>query len=336
MKTIKEGFLLKIASFLLVTVPIVVLLSAGAARAEFPEKPITMLIAFDPGSGTDIIARMIAVGAEKELGQRIVPENRAGAAGTVALAILANAKPDGYTICCSPSDGVVYVPLVQKVTYKPLKSLTPVIGIALAANTALIVRPDSPWKTAQEFIDYAKKNPGKIKYSSSGVGTGMHVAMEYIAAKEKIKWVHIPYKGTAQARTALVGGHVDACSAGAEFAAFAKQGQVRVLATHGATRSPEFPDVPTLKELGYDFVKETIHSIFGPAGLAPDVLKKLETAFTKAMETPEFKATIEKLDCSKAYYNAKDYDRYLKELWPRAEKVFKDAGIIKEPATQPY
>jgi len=336
MKTMKKNSLAKIASFLPVAVPLAVLLLAGAARAEFPEKPITMLIAFDPGSGTDIIARMIAMSAEKELGQRIAPENRAGAAGTVALALLANAKPDGYTICCAPSDSVVYTPLVQKVTFKPLTSFTPIIGIALAANTALIVRPDSPWKTAQEFIGYAKKNPGKIKYSSSGVGTGMHVAMEYIAAKENIKWVHIPYKGTAQARIALVGGHVDACSAGAEFAQFALQGQVRVLATHGATRSPEFPDVPTLKELGYDFVKETIFALFAPAGLAPDVLKKLETAFTKAMEAPEFKATIEKLDCTKAYYNAKDYDRYLKELWPRAEKVFKEARVIKEPATQPY
>ena len=137
----------------------------------------------------------------------------------------------------------------------------------------MIVKPDAPWKNFQEFVDYAKKNPRKIKYSTSGVGTGMHLAMEYIANKDGIQWIHIPYKSAAAARMALMGGHVDACSAGAEFVPFAKQGMVRVLATHGEKRSPAFPDVPTLKELGYDFVKETVFAMMGPAPLPPDVLK---------------------------------------------------------------
>ncbi len=164
----------------------------------------------------------------------------------------------------------------------------------------------------------------------------MHLAMEYIAAKDGIQWIHVPYKSAAAARTALMGGHVDACSAGAEFVPFGKQGVVRVLATHGEKRSPAFPDVPTLKELGYDFVKETIFGMAGPAPLPPDVLKRLEAGLTKGMETPEFSAVREKLDCLPAYYNAASFDSYLKDLWVRTEKMFKDAGIIKEPATQPY
>jgi len=306
------------------------------SRSEYPDRPVTVLVSHDPGSTSDLIARAVPIGAEKALGTRLVIENRGGGGGTVAMAVLANAKPDGYTVCVAPSDVVVHNALMLKVPYQPLKSFTPIIGMSAAGNTALIVNTDAPWKTFQEFVEYAKKNPGKIKYSSPGVGTAMHAAMEYVGKKEGIKWTHIPYKSASQARTAMMGGHVEACSAGAEFAPFARDGLVRVLVTHGEKRSPQFPNVPTLKELGYDFTKETIHSVFGPANLPPEILHKLETAFTKGTETPEFKALIEKIDCTPAYFNSKDLDRYLKDLWVRTEKMFKDAGIIKEAATQPY
>ncbi|HVN25667.1 MAG TPA: tripartite tricarboxylate transporter substrate binding protein, partial [Syntrophorhabdales bacterium] len=299
-------------------------------------KPITMLISFDPGSTTDILGRAIGMTSERYLNTHFIYENRGGGGGTVALGVLSAAKPDGYTISVIPSDSVVYTPLMQKVPFKPLKSFTPIIGFSAAPHTALIVRPDAPWKSFRELVDYAKKNPRKIHYSSAGVGTGMHLAMEYVGNKEGIQWVHIPYKSAAAARTALMGGHVEACSAGAEFVPFARQGLVRVLVTHGEKRSPAFPDVPTMKELGYDFVKETIHSVVGPASLPPDVLKRLETGLTKGAETPEFIAIRDKLDCLPGYMNSADYDRYLKDLWVRTEKTFKDAGIIKEPATQPY
>ena len=225
---------------------------------------------------------------------------------------------------------------MQKVTYKPLKSFTPIVGLAAAEHTALLVKSDAPWKTFPEFMDYAKKNPGKIKYSSSGVGTGMHVVMEYIASKEGVKWVHVPYKGSPASRAALLGGHVHACSSGIDWPPFVQSGELRVLATHGHTRSPHFPNVPTMKELGYDVTNETIHGIFGPAGLPPDVVAKLEAAFAKGMETPEFKTTREKLYLSPVSYNSKQFEQHLKEYWAKEEKMLKDVGVIKEPATQPY
>ena len=135
---------------------------------------------------------------------------------------------------------------------------------------------------------------------------------------------------------ALVGGHVDACSAGVGYAPLAADGQIRVFVTHGKNRSPQFPNVPTLKELGYDFAKETIHSIVGPTRLSPETLTKLEMGFSKAMETPEFKNTLQKLDCTVANYPSKEFGPYLKDLWVRSEKMFKEAGLITEPATQPY
>ncbi len=321
---------------IIVFVPIHMLTLAEVARSEYPEKAISILVGFDPGSPSDLIGRVVSIGAEKDLGQPIVFENKSGAGGSLALAMVANAKPDGYTLCCTPSDAIIYTPQLQKVPFKPLKSFTPIIGIAAAQHTALLVKSDAPWKTFDEFLSYAKRNPGKIKYSSTGVGTSMHVIMEYIAYKEGIKWVHVPYKGTPPARTALLGGHVDACSGGVDWPPFVRSGQLRVLVTYGEQRSPHFPDVPSLKEYGYDFKKGTIHSILGPAGLPPNVLKKLETAFARGRETHEFKTAVEKLYLSPAYYTGNEYAQYLKELWSRSEKVLKDTGIIKEPATQPY
>jgi len=329
----------KFGTWFVVTVSLVfvqMVFFTGVCRSDYPDRPVTVLVSFDAGSTTDLIARTVAIGTEKALGARLVFENRGGGGGTVAMALLAKTKPDGYTVCATPTDTIAYTPLMQKVPFTPLKSFTPIIGMTAAANTALIVNKDAPWKTFQEFTEYAKKNPGKIKYSTAGVGTGMHAAMEYVGNKDGIKWTHIPFKSAAAARTAMMGGHVDACSAGAEFVPFAREGQVRVLATHGEKRSLQFSKVPTLKELGYDFTKETIHSIFGPANLPTEILQKLEMAFTKGTETPEFKALIEKLDCTPAYLNSKDLDRYVKDLWVRAEKMFKDASIIKEAATQPY
>jgi tripartite-type tricarboxylate transporter receptor subunit TctC len=225
---------------------------------------------------------------------------------------------------------------MQKVPFKPLASFTPIIAFAASEHSALLVKSDSPWKTFKEFMDYAAKNPGKVKYSTAGVGSGMHVAMEVIAHKDGIKWVHVPYKGTAPSRTALMGGHVDACSSGVDWPPFVQSGHLRVLVTHGEKRSPHFPDVPTLKELGYGFVSETMHTIVGPAGVSPDVVKKLEAAFKKGMETPEFKTALEKLYLSPVLLESKAYDQHLKEKWGRTEKMFKDLGIIKDAATQPY
>ena len=308
---------------------------AGVCRSEFPERSITVLISFDAGSTTDLITRATATGAQEYLGKPLVFENRAGGGGSMGLAVAATAKPDGYTVCAANSPSIIDTPLMQKVPYRPLKSFTPIIGIAAAQHTALLVKNDAPWKTFQEFIDYAQKNPGKIKYSTSGIGTAMHVAMEYVAQKARIRWVHVPYKGTPAARTALLGGHVDACSSANDWPPFVLSGQLRVLATHGPQRSPQFPDVPTLKESGYDFVNDTIFGIFAPAGLPAEIAGKLEIAFKKGMETNEFKAVREKLYTSPVSAGNKEFEAFLRKSWIREEKILKDVGVIKEAATQP-
>ncbi len=310
--------------------------ATSSACAEYPDRPITVFISYAAGGSSDMSFRALAVGAEKYLGQPIIMDNKGGGGGTLGLANVANAKPDGYTLSQAGSTGIVRTPQIQKVTYRPLRSFTPIMAYVGAFNSGLVVRADAPWKTMREFLDYAKKNPGKIKYGTPGVGTAPHHAMEYLAHKEGIKWVHVPYTGSAPAMTAVLGGHLDAGSVGPEWVPFALAGNLRVLGTHEYKRSAAFPDIPTFREQGYDFVNETVFSVFGPAGLPADIVTKLETAFTKGMETPQFKSVCEKLNLIPAYYNSKDYDRHLKELWVSLEKSMKDTGLIREPATQPY
>jgi tripartite-type tricarboxylate transporter receptor subunit TctC len=306
------------------------------AWSEYPERPVTVMVGMAAGGPTDVSLRALVPAAGQALGQPIVVENKEGGGGTVAASVVAVAPADGYTLFAGQNVSIIDTALMQKVTFKPLKSFTPIMTFAASEHSALLVKSDAPWKTFKEFIEYAKSNPGRIKYSSAGVGSGMHVAMEYIAYKDGIKWVHVPYKGTAPARTALLGGHVDACSSGVDWPPFVQSGQLRVLATHGRERMPSFPDVPTLKELGYGFVSETIHSILGPAGLSPDIVKKLERAFIKSTETPEFRSACEKLYLSLMVMDSSQYAEHLKEKWGRTEKMFIEIGIIKEAATQPY
>jgi tripartite-type tricarboxylate transporter receptor subunit TctC len=311
-------------------------LFSGTAWSAFPERPVTLVIGSEPGGPIDLAARALAASSEKYLGKPIVPENKGGGGGTVAAAIVATAKPDGYTLCATPNISFGNTPLMQKVTFKPLKSFTAIVGYAIGEDTALLVKSDAPWKTAKEFFAYAKNNPGKVKYSSAGIGMSVHVVMETVARKEGIKWVHVPYKGAAPALTALLGGHVDACSAATNFVPQAKAGLVRVLATHGRARSPHFPEVPTFRELGYDAISETIHSVVGPASLPAEIVQKLESSFLQGMEAPEFKETLQRIYLSPMRLTAREYDQHLKEFWFKYEKIFKEMGLIAEPATQPY
>jgi len=311
-------------------------LFASTAWSAFPERPITLVVGSEPGGPIDLAARALAASSEKYLGKPIVVENKGGGGGTVAAAIVATAKPDGYTLCATPNISFGNTPLMQKVTFKPLKSFTPIVGYAIGEHTALVVKSDAPWKTAREFFDYAKKNPGKVKYSSAGMGMSVHIVMETVARKEGIQWVHVPYKGAAPALTALLGGHVDACSSATNFVPQAKAGLVRVLATHGKARSPYFPDVPTFRELGYDAISETIHSVVGPASLPADIVQKLESSFLKGLEAPEFKDTVERIYLSPMRLTSKEYEQHLKDFWFKYEKIFKEMGLITEPATQPY
>lgn len=308
---------------------------AGLAHAEYPDRPITLMVAFEAGGSLDLLVRSMVPGVEKELKQPLIIENKGGGGGTLALSVMSTTKPDGYTITAAASTGVVRAPQLQKVPYKPLKDFMPVVAFGAVQN-ALVVRNDAPWKSLKNLVEYARNNPGKVRCGSVGSGSAQHHAIEVITHKDKVKIIHIPYKGGGPAITALLGGHIEACSLGPIFASHAKAGSVRVLALEEGKRSPDFPDVPTMKELGYDFENDTYYCILGPAGLPPDVVKKLEAAFTKAMEAPEFKTMFVEMGMAPGYLNSTDFDRYLKDLWPKLEKSMRETGLIEKSATDPY
>jgi tripartite-type tricarboxylate transporter receptor subunit TctC len=307
-------------------------LLSGEAKAEFPDKPITLLVGFAAGGTMDLSARALASATEKILGQPVIIENKTGGTGAVALASMLAQEPNGYTLCGTPTSVLIRVSQMQKVPFKPLKSFKPIIGFT-TPQLGIVVKSDAPWKTLKELVEDAKKNPNKIKYATTGVGSTTHAAMEEIGAKEGIKWIHIPYKGSIEAITALLGGHIDVASVTSEFIPSVQAGQTRLLATMGEKRAPRFSNVPTMKEAGYDFVNDAIYSIVGPANLAPDIAKKLELAFTKATENKEYKDALDKIDLIPVNYDSKRLEEFLKTNWYIINKHLIQTGLIKEAAT---
>lgn len=305
---------------------------AGFANAEYPEKAITMYVVFSPGGSMDSSARGLAAGAEKVLGKSIVITNRSGGGGTVGLQVLAGDRPDGYTIAAATSTGIIRIPVQREVPFKPLADFTPLFGYAAVAS-ATVVRPDSEFDSLDDLIEYAKENPNDIKYATAGEGTPMNIIMQLIAREEGIEWVHIPYEGSAPAETALLGGHVDVVSTG--DMAKALSGQLKALCVHTAERMEGLPEVPTTLELGYDFYNDTIFGIFGPAGMDPEVVKKLDEAFEKAVDMEPLQDVARKFGLVPQKMKSDEFKIFLEEGWPRQVEILKTLGVIDEPATAP-
>ena len=294
---------------------------------EFPTKPINLIIGKAPGLSPDISSRFLASKAEKILGQPFVITNNGGGGGSVAYGIIAKAKPDGYHLVSDLSTSLVRIPHFRSVPYK-LDDFAPIMSFG-AIQSGLVVRTDSPWKTLKEFVDYAKKNPGKVTYASTGVGGAPHHAMEFIGKQEGgISWTHVPFSGDPM--VALLGGHVTAYSGGTVFIPHVKAGSFRILVTHGEKRLKSFPEVPTLRELGYNFVNETMFLVVAPKGTPLPIVKKLEEALRKSMDEPGFVRHMEELENVIAFRNAEDTKNYLEDAYDRIGKLTKELKIPSE------
>jgi tripartite-type tricarboxylate transporter receptor subunit TctC len=274
------------------------LLAGPAGSADvFPTKPINLWVGWGAGSGTDISQRAIATNASKILKQPVIVSNVTGGGGTLVLGKLKGEKPDGYSLANTSSATLSRIPHLQPVPFDAqdlLKEFIPIMSYSYYLY-GLVVRSDSPWKTFEDFIAYAKANPGKIRYSTSGVGTGHHLAMEFIAMKEKIKWAHVPFAGSPQAVAALLGGHVEALSQTPEWKEHVDSGKLRLLACWNDKRMPFYPNIPTLKEKGYDFAVQAIIVIYAPANTPTETVEKLGKVFRLASDTPEVKKILDNL-----------------------------------------
>ena len=299
-----------------------------SAQEKYPTKPINFLIGFPAGGTTDVCARPLVAAASKILGQPVVVVNKPGGASAVAVATLKMEKPDGYTIGIMGS-GALLSQHMRKVPYDTAKDFTPVMQYAVYLY-GLVVRPDSPWNTFKEFIDYAKANPGKIRYSTAGPGSPQHLVMERLALKEKIKWTHIPFEGGTPAVSALLGGHVEACSQTTEWKKQVEAGRLRLLAVYGEKRMIDFPDVPTLVELGYEIVAPSLICIAGPKGLPPQVVETLHGAFKKAMEDPDFIRVSRQLDQPTIYRGPQELTKHVVKMNEEVGALIGSLGLRQE------
>jgi tripartite-type tricarboxylate transporter receptor subunit TctC len=309
-------------------------LSISHAGAAFPERGITMLVGFAPGGSVDLSARALAVAAEKILKQPVVIENKTGGTGTVALMAMLSQNPDGYTLCMTPSSVLIRVPQTQQVPYKPFRSFRPIVGFA-APPLGIVVKADSPWRSLKDLVNEARRQPGKLKFATTGVGSTTQAAVDEIVFKERLQLIHIPYKGGSEALASLMGGHVEFASLTSEFIPAVKSGQIRLLATMNEKRSPKFPGVPTLREAGYDFTNDAVFAVVGPAGLPPAVAAGLEAAFTEAAQSRELLETLDRIDMVPAHYRGREFDDFLRTTWKRINQHLRATGLIKEAATSP-
>jgi tripartite-type tricarboxylate transporter receptor subunit TctC len=300
--------------------------AAGTAQAEFPERPITLLVPFAPGGGTDITARVIAQGAEARLGQPIVVVNRPGAGGAIALDETARAEPDGYTLVVFSAIAAAIAPHMQEVPFSPLEDFTPIMNYG-AFTTFIAVRSSSDFQTLDDLIAYAKENPRALTTGVSAIGASSHLGMARLMAENDAAVTFVPFGGGAPAVTALLGGHLAVAVTSGEILPHVRSGDVRLLGLLQDAKVAEFPDLPNVRELGYDWDLESWLGIAGPAGLDADVLAKLEAAFTEAMDDEAFKAAMEDLAMLTVYQDHAAAARALAQSYEDFGRITEDLGI---------
>ncbi len=286
------------------------IVSGSASAQGFPNRPITLICPWPAGGSTDTHLRRFAEIAAKYLGQPMIIVNKPGVGGMLGPSqMAATAQPDGYTLSQLPISAVRF-PHMQRVDWDPLKDFTYIIGLT-GYTFGVVVKSDSPIKSFQDLIDYARANPGKFSYSSTGNGTSPHLLMEEAAAKAGVQLLHVPFKGNADSTQALLGGHVMAQSDATGWARHVDAGTFRLLVTFGEKRTKW--NAPTAREVGVDIVSYSPYGIVGPKGMDPKVVKVLHDAFKKTLDDPEHLKVLQEFDQVYWYKSSDDYAKWAAE-----------------------
>jgi tripartite-type tricarboxylate transporter receptor subunit TctC len=271
--------------------------------------------------------RSLADGASKILGQPVIVENKPGAGGSLPAQALQSAQPDGYTLAQIPQS-VFRLPYTTRINWDPVKDLSYVINVTGYAF-GLVVPADSPIKSWTHFVAWAKANPGKLSFGSTGTMTSPHLTMELVAQKLNLQLLHVPYKGSADLMQAVLSGQIMAAADSTGFAPQVEAGKLRVLNTWGAQRLAKFPDAPTLKELGLDVVNNSPFGLAAPKGTPPAVVKRLHDAFKQAMEQDSYKTALARYDMVPMYMSSAAYLKFAQDTFTREKALVEKLGLAK-------
>ena len=302
--------------------------ATSAFAQQFPSKPITIVVGFEPGGGTDTTARIVQGPLGEQVGQQIVVENRAGAGGNIAVDHVAKAAPDGYTIVLANVGALAVNPHILKTPYDPLKDVVPISMAAEFANV-LVVQPSLNVKTVADYVNHAKKNPGKLTYASSGIGGAGHLSGELLRSVAKIDIVHVPYKGGGPAMQGFLGGQVDSFFATPiSSISQIRAGKAIAVATTGSKRAALMPDVPTIAEAGYKgYEALNWYGFLAPRGTPREIIDRLNREIVKALANPQVVAALHKTGTEPKSSTPEEFAQYIKREYDTWGKVVKEAGI---------
>ena len=314
----------------LVVAAIAGLLSPGATAtaAEYPTRPVMLVVAFTPGGPSDVLARIVGKKMEQLLGAPFVIENRPGAGGNIAAESVARAAPDGHTLLMGNNSILATnESLYKHINYSPEKDFVPITLIGTQANI-LVVNPEVPARSLKELIALAKAQPGKINFASSGYGAAAHLAGELFKSEARIDIVHVPYKGAAPALQDVIAGHNQMMFAtAASVMGHIDSGRVRALAVTTLKRTQALPDVPTMDEAGLKgFDAGTWHGLVAPAGTPPQVITALHDAAAKALQDPAVQASLAKLGVDIVGDTPQEFQAYIKSEIPKWTAIVKASG----------
>jgi tripartite-type tricarboxylate transporter receptor subunit TctC len=295
-----------------------------AGAQAFPAKPVTLVCPWPPGGSTDTHLRQFAQIAAKHLGQNMVIENKPGASGMLGPVAVSRMAPDGYNLSQLPVSAF-RVPHIQKVDWDPLKDFTYIIGIT-GYTFGVVVKSDSQFKTFKDLIEYARANPGKMSFGSTGTGTSPHLLMEEVGMKTGVQFLHVPFKGNADSTQALMGGHVMAQSDATGWGRHVDAGAFRLLVTFGEKRTKW--NAPTARELGIDIVSYSPYGIVGPKGMDPKVVKILHDAFRKTLDDPEHMKVLAQLDQVYWYKSSDEYRQWAADTLKAERATIERVGLL--------
>jgi tripartite-type tricarboxylate transporter receptor subunit TctC len=306
-------------------------LFCGAVFAQvpaYPTKPVRLILPFPPGAPNDMVGRALGQKLAEQLGENVVPENRAGAGGNVGLGAAAKSPADGYTLVLSTPGIAISPALYAQLPYDGIRDFAPIARVSIIQNV-MVVHPSVPAKTLRQFISLARAHPGKLNFGSGGPGTTNHLANELLKSQERISMVHVPYKGATVGMMALIGGEVDevilpVASAIPQIRA----GRVRALAVLSETRVPTLPEVPTAKEAGVDnFVVAVWYGLFAPAGTPRAIVERLNREVVRALDTPDVRKQLAAMGVDPWPGTPEELAGLLRSETARYSKLIKSIGL---------